>query len=316
MNKEYEALLCEFESWEKARGIKALKRIRPHVKPFFTFLDLKGLSVAEVGFKEAQEFQTYLTTLEDAKGRPRYATLSVKSIVSMTTRLFSFLKQTKKTPGNPFRMIRRIKTERKLPRNIPVESVMNAILEELGRFWEAPGAREARMRYRAHVMAELMYATGLRIGEVLRLNVEDVDFVARTILVRSGKGDKDRIAYLNDYAARVLHLYVKEMRDVINMNKDAGELFGIVNMATVGTVFHKRLGKIATAHGIKRFTSHTFRHSLGFHLLRRGCDMRFIQIILGHEDMNTTTIYTHVDKGDLKRELDVHHPRHFVKAAG
>ena len=104
---------------------------------------------------------------------------------------------------------------------------MDAILGDLSRFWEHKHVRIRRQYYKAHVMAELMYATGMRIGEVLALKAEDVDFNNKTITVKQGKGGKERIAYLNGYAASVLKIYITEMKEVINVNKKSKEVFGI-----------------------------------------------------------------------------------------
>jgi site-specific recombinase XerD len=254
--------------------------------------------------------------MEDEKGNPHYATLTVKAIISMVSRLYNYLKSSGKVYTNPFLGIKRIKTARKLPRNIPMEKEMDAILLDLSRFWEHKDVRERRQYYKAHVMAELMYATGMRMGEVLALKAEDVDFEAKTITVKQGKGGKERIAYLNDYAAMVLKIYAEEMKEVINMNKKSATIFGIASQATVTDVLHKYLNVMCQKHGVGRFTSHNFRHTLGFHLLRRGCDLRYIQLILGHEDMNTTVIYTKVDKGDLRNELDAYHPRQMRRPGG
>jgi integrase/recombinase XerD len=127
--------------------------------------------------------------------------------------------------------------------------------------------------------------------------------------VKCSKGGKERITFLNDYTSRVLRIYVREMKDIVNRNKGKKTIFGITDRATITDTYHKYLNRVCEKHGVGRFTSHSFRHTLGFHLLRRGCDMRYIQLMLGHEDMNTTTIYTKVDKGDLRNELDRHHPR-------
>jgi integrase/recombinase XerD len=164
-------------------------------------------------------------------------------------------------------------------------------------------------------MAELMYATGMRIGEVLRLTKDDIDFESSMIVVKGGKKEQQRIAYLNDYALKVVKIYVSEMKDVVNVKKGSRRIFGVGSAGTMIQTFHKKLDAVCKKHGIERFTSHNFRHTLGFHLLRRGCDMRYIQLILGHKDMNTTTIYTKVEKGDLRCELDTYHPRRFRRDA-
>lgn len=301
-----------FIIYEKERGIKNMEKKVFHLTRFFLYVNSMAVDIFELTYKGAQEFQTYLCTLENKDGTPHYATLTVESIINMVKRFYNYLKNIGKIYTNPFYRIKRIKTERKLPKNLPHEKIMNDILEKLSRFWEQKYVRDKKVYYKAHVMAELMYATGLRIGEVMKLQREDVDFDNKTITVREGKGGKDRIAYLNDYASAVLKIYANEMKEIVNRNKKSKILFGISCMSTIST-YHKVFKRICKEYGISRFTSHSFRHTLGFHLLRRGCDMRYIQLILGHENMNTTTIYTKVEKSDLRSKLDTCHPRQFGK---
>ena len=304
-------LRAGFVAYEKQRGIKNMEKMVYSLSRFFAYVNSMGVDITGLTYKDAQEFQTYLSTLENEDGSSYYATLTVKSIIGMTTKFYTYLKETGKVYTNPFLEIKRIKTKRKLPKHLPYEKTMNDILEELSRFWEHRNIRDRRIYYKTHVMAELMYSTGMRIGEVIKLKPEDVDFESRTIIIKEGKGENDRVAYLNDYALKVLKIYTEEMKEAVNTKKGRSILFGVSSVSTIVQTFHKKLDTVFRKHGIERFTSHNFRHTLGFHLLRRGCDMRYIQLILGHKDMNTTTIYTKVEKGDLRCELDTCHPRRF-----
>jgi len=306
---EQTRLLADFTRFESGRGIRKIKGIAPHLKPLFEYLKTNGIDPHALGIKGAQDFQTHLATLPEADGRPHYATLTVKAIIEIACRFYNFLKATGLVPYNPFLRIKRIKTERKLPRNIPVEQKLSLLLERFRRFWEQEHVRDRRIYYKIHVIAELMYATGMRITEVMTLREKDIDFQNRTIHVTDAKKGRIRTAFLNEYAATVLQIYLEKMRDVVNVNKNSEQVFGLRSNTSIVQTVNKFLIKEGVQTGIGRFTSHNFRHSLGFHLLRRGCDMRYIQLILGHEDMNTTTIYTKVEKNDLKKELDRFHPR-------
>lgn len=311
--KEWQNLCDEFIAYEKIRGIKSPGNLKASLKPFFTYLEITGKTISTIDAKEAQEVQTWLSTLKKEDGSFYYASLSVTTIVSVTLRFYNFLRETGRVYKNPFLGIKRIRRMRKLPRNIPDEKKMNKILKVLKEFWKKKHVREKRIYYKSHVMAELMYATGMRISEVLSLKDKDIDYAQRIIHIKYGKGGKSRYAYLNEYAARVLEIYVKQMRKLINKNKSSELVFGVKNKSTITCTFHRILKQAASEYGINRFPSHNFRHTLGYHLLKRGCDMRYIQLILGHKDMNTTTIYTKVTKKDLKKELDTYHPRQFKK---
>lgn len=314
LNHEQIKLWEDFVTYEKQRGARNIENQAYHLTRFFQYINETSLDIFRLRVQAAQEFQTFLVTLENGKGEPHLATFTVNAIISIVSRFYNYLKDCNKVYINPFLRIKRIRTEKKLPRNIPVEKLMNAILEELAGFWKHKDVRQQRIRYKTHVMAELMYSTGMRMGEVLNLKEEDIDFEARIITVNDNKGKKKRPCYLNEYAARILKIYLTDMRGVINKNRNHECIFGIQSNATVSDVFHKHLNEACRKHKVGTFTSHNFRHSLGFHLLKRGCDMRYIQLILGHEDMNTTTIYTKVAKSDLKCELDKYHPRQFKEA--
>jgi integrase/recombinase XerC len=158
-------------------------------------------------------------------------------------------------------------------------------------------------------MAEFLWASGLRIDELARLRVEDVDTRARLVHVKQGKGGKDRTAYLTEYAAAVLELYLKRMRPLYCDGRGASTLFGVKNGRALDRMLNSSLKREAASFGLEHFTAHAIRHTLGFHLLRRGCDLRYIQLILGHESLSATTLYTMVEKRDLRRQLDRFHPR-------
>jgi site-specific recombinase XerD len=174
--------------------------------------------------------------------------------------------------------------------------------------------RKKILHYKVHVIAELQYSTGLRIGEVAEIKEEDIDFDKSMIWVRKGKGLKSRMVFLNDYARMVLKFYVEEMKELVSGNysrKNEG-IFGAggsrlrENMRNVLNPVMKKLD-------YDPISSHGFRHALGFHLLRAGCDIRYIQEILGHKSIGTTEIYTKIDKEDLKKVLDDFHPRQWGK---
>jgi len=310
-NKTLLLLSNDFVEYEKIRGIKELSTLKSYLKPFFKYLEIIGKEPGDIGVKEAQEFQTHISTLKNENGDLHYASLSVTTIMSIVLRFYNFLRETGTVYKNSFLGIKRIRQEKKLPRHIPGERKMNRFLGVLRDFRKKQTLRKKRQYYKAHVMAELMYASGMRIGEVLALKEADIDFAMKVVHVKQGKSGRDRHAYLNEYAAGVLLLYIKKMRKLVNKNPDSERVFGVKDTSTISSTFHKVLAEAAAKCGIGRFPSHSFRHTLGYHLLRRGCDMRYIQIILGHKDMNTTTIYTKVSKEDLKKELDTYHPRQF-----
>jgi integron integrase len=189
----------------------------------------------------------------------------------------------------------------------------------------------AHMRGDRWLMASLMYGTGLRLMECLRLRVQDIDFERSEILVRSGKGAKDRITMLPESLKAPLHEHLNEVRKVHEQDKAAG--WGSVPLPNAldrkypnagkewrwqwvfpqerrwknhrtleqgrhhvdASIIQKAVREAATRAGlIKRATCHSFRHSFATHLIESGYDIRTVQELLGHKDIKTTMIYTHV----------------------
>jgi site-specific recombinase XerD len=159
-------------------------------------------------------------------------------------------------------------------------------------------------------LAEFLYATGLRIAEAASLLPENIDTRARRVYLPKGKGGKSRTAFLTGYAAEVMEIWLKQGRAALpgrGRRKNGKQLFG-TGRETLAKAANAELKKVCGELDIPVITCHGFRHSLGTHLLKSGCDMRHIQMILGHESLNSTQIYTRVDKEDLKNSLDQYHP--------
>ncbi|MCD4670305.1 MAG: tyrosine-type recombinase/integrase [Actinomycetia bacterium] len=309
MTLEQIRLINDFTEYEILRGYKSFKKIKYFLKIYFKYLDQTGLEITRIKHKDAQNFQGWLSTLTNDKGNVHYAVKTVLDIVNVVMNFYNYLKVIHLVYANPFRGIKLLKLEKTLPKNLPDEKQMNKYLKKFKHFWEQKDTRNARFTYKTHVIAELMYSSGLRIDEVAKLKVEDIDFDRGIIVLKEGKGGKERNVYLGEYALKVLQVYIREMRDVVNMTVFSSNLFGVKDGRNLEYSLNKRLNDTAKETGLHKFTSHYFRHCIGYHLLRRGCDIRYIQLILGHEDLKSTMIYTKVDKKDLKNELDKYHPR-------
>jgi len=190
------------------------------------------------------------------------------------------------------------------------ENEMQQLLAELAGYNEEDHLARMITRYRTHVIAELQYSTGMRISEVARLKVDDVDCKQGIVHIK-GKGQREQTGFLNSYACRILSIYKERMRSLLfsELNDKNGDLLFGITMQGLCEVVNATLNKIAVRCGYKGFTSHKFRHCMGYHLLRAGCNIRYIQQLLGHKQLKTTEIYTKVDKESLKAVLEHCHPR-------
>lgn len=163
--------------------------------------------------------------------------------------------------------------------------------------------------YRNKCMLELLYGTGLRISELLSLTINDIDAINCTIRC-IGKGNKERIVPINDYVIKALNSYL-EVRPSLLKNKKTRELFLNSRGEKLSREgFFKELKKILLKKGLNPNVSpHTLRHSFATHLLEYGADLRVIQEMLGHSDVSTTRIYTHITNQKVAQDYKKYHPR-------
>lgn len=226
---------------------------------------------------------------------------SINRKISSTKVFYRYLVYSKGRHYNPATDLELLKVGRKLPLTLSIEEV-TAIIES------ADDKTPLGLRDRACL--ELLYAAGLRISELLGLKTTDLDMDNELINV-IGKGNKQRIVPFGKKAAKAIDEYVALGRSLII--KERSSPFLVLNargkkMSRMG--FLKILRKYRIKAGIKkRVTPHMFRHSFATHLLEAGADLRAVQELLGHADISTTQIYTHIDREYLKEIYRDHHPR-------
>jgi integrase/recombinase XerD len=267
--------------------------------------DLQGLAEFAAGLGKSVEALTR-PELEGhvrdlmAEGRsPR----SVARAVACYRGFFRFLVIDGRLTVNPADDLRPPRAWKVLPRYLAVEDVDRLI--------EQPVVSTPRgLRDRA--LIELLYATGMRVSELLSLRPADVNLDA-SYLTCSGKGNKQRIVPIGDEAADWVRRYVREGRPALLGKRSSPRLFvnakgGGPGLTRVG--FWKILKVYARQAGLaKGLSPHMLRHSFATHLLERGADLRAIQMMLGHADLSTTQIYTHVLEQRMRSIYDRFHPR-------
>ena len=164
--------------------------------------------------------------------------------------------------------------------------------------------------YRNKAMLELMYASGLRVSELVNLEINDVNVINGTVRC-IGKGNKERIIPIGDIALKYLEIYIDEYRSSMLKGYYCDKLFlNNHGKAMTRQGFFKIIKKISKEKDIKtNFSPHTLRHSFATHLLEYGADLRSIQELLGHQDISTTQVYTHISNNKIRKEYDEYHPR-------
>jgi integrase/recombinase XerD len=183
-------------------------------------------------------------------------------------------------------------------------------MDEVDGLLQAPDTGEPR-GIRDRALIELLYATGLRVSEIVSLRLQDLNLEAG-YLTCTGKGRKQRIVPIGDEAAAWMRRYVHEARPALLKRRSASRLF--VNARGGAALTRVGVWKILKAHGKRAgvrapLSPHVLRHSFATHLLERGADLRAIQMMLGHSDLSTTQIYTHVLEARLRAVYDQFHPR-------
>jgi integrase/recombinase XerD len=184
-------------------------------------------------------------------------------------------------------------------------------LEEVERLLQQPDANTP-FGLRDRAMLEVLYSTGLRVSELTGLKVADMD--TKVGCVRCiGKGDKERVVPVGKKALAIVERYLREGRPEIVKNARTSSAFLFVNRRG-GKISRVGVWKILSNYGKRAglrtsLTPHMLRHSFATHLLERGADLRSVQLMLGHADISTTQIYTHVVEERLKQVYKAHHPR-------
>jgi len=313
LSPENETIYQEFLDYYRYRvssqGYQTIKYLSRMVIAWF---DKKGIHLIDVSIQDVMEFRKSLNECTEGK---KLTAGSICNYLKMGRKIFRFMVKFEKRETNPFSEVKYPRMPDSISRNILSETQMNRLLETLSMFHNAQTAGGRLEKYRLHVVSVLLYATGMRISEAAALLPEDVDVKRREVFIRNGKGGKNRIAFLTGYAADVLEHYIRYGREALlsrGWRKHRERLFG-ADVATLASAVNSELSEVCIKLKIPVITCHGFRHSLGTHLLRAGCDLRHIQMILGHEKLNSTQRYTRVDRRDLRNIIDKYHPRQPVK---
>ena len=237
--------------------------------------------------------------IEWMNGKGKSAATVTRSIASIKS-FYAFLQNRGEIQVNPAKGVATVKVERKFPEILTSREV------EL--FLDQPQCIDAK-GYRDHAMLELLYATGIRVTELISLDVQDVSLSAGFIRCES-KG-KERIIPLYPAAVKAMSDYMKDIRPQLIADPEESALFVNMNgerMSRQGfwkiVKHYQEMAQIS-----KDITPHTLRHSFAVHLLENGADLRSIQEMLGHADISSTQIYTHVVKKQLKDVYQRAHPR-------
>ncbi|CAM3566322.1 site-specific tyrosine recombinase XerD [Marinicrinis lubricantis] len=287
----------DYLSVEKGLAVNTLESYERDLSQFCSYMK-ETFGLDEAGEVSKLHITSYLLALRQKGKASSTVTRNVVSIRGF----FQFLTLERFIEQDPAQHLESPKQDRRLPKSITIEEVEKLLA--------APDiSKPAGLRDKA--MLELLYASGMRVSELMDLDVDNVN-TGMGFVRCIGKGSKERIIPLGKICIDFLNRYLSAARPVLTKKKpDEASLF--VNQAggrMTRQGFWKIIKKYALQLGIRQeITPHTLRHSFATHLLENGADLRAVQEMLGHADISTTQIYTHVTKSKMKEIYDQTHPR-------
>lgn len=256
-------------------------------KPYFE----QELTLENLEERSIRDFLAYL------KMEHHYTAKSLNRKIAALRSYFKYLEDEKIIPRSPMGGIKSAKLEKHLPRVLSESEVRDLL--------EAPVVLNNDKGLRDKAVLEILYATGIRISELVGLNLESLDMENLTMRVR-GKGSKDRLVLFNEAAAKAIEAYLAVRPNIYSNALFLGRGQKRMSRRTVEHIFEEYL-KRAGIH--KSASPHTLRHSFATHMLEGGSDLMTIKELLGHENLSTTQIYTNISLQHIRETYRKSHPR-------
>ncbi|KAB2824207.1 site-specific tyrosine recombinase XerD [Aliivibrio finisterrensis] len=280
---------------ERGLSENTLASYRNDLVKLLQWLEDNHYKCASISAMGLNEYQAYLVDKE-------YKQTSRARMLSALRRFFQYLHREKIRGDDPTALLMSPKLPQRLPKDLSEEQVNDLL--------EAPNVDDP-LELRDRAMLELLYATGLRVTELVSLTMENLSLRQGVVRV-TGKGDKERLVPMGENAVDWIQTFLDQGRPVLLGEKSSDVVFPSkrARQMTRQTFWH-RIKHYAVIAGIDtdKLSPHVLRHAFATHLLNYGADLRVVQMLLGHSDLSTTQIYTHVATERLKQIHQEHHPR-------
>lgn len=290
-DKEILEMYLNYESVEKGLSANTLESYKRDILIYIDFLSRNKKKILKATRKDIESF---LTERKNSGSKSRTVARNKVSIVN----LYKFLVMENYLSKNPTDNLEVIRLKRTLPESLTTKEVDDLL---------SVHNEKTDKGLRDKAIFELMYSSGLRVSEICSIRVEDIVFEEKYLKI-CGKGKRERIVPINDEALDILKRYIQTSRIVMVKGKDTRELFLNFRGDKISRVgIWKIVKETMKKSGIsKNVYPHTLRHSFATHLIQHGADLRAVQRMLGHSDITTTEIYTHVDSSHLKKQMTKH----------
>lgn len=283
-----------FLTVEKGLSPTTIAAYQTDLKQYQTFIE--SMKISDIKMITSDIIIKFLKQLSD-DGKSKK---TIGRMQSTLKNFHQFLMNERVTEHNPTVKLAAIKQDKMIPEYLTVEE-MNHLLETPD---QTPSGK------RDQLIMEVLYACGLRVSELIELTVEDLNLEMGFIKV-TGKGSKERIVPVTNFVSRLISEYIASERLTLLKELNTNQLF-LTNRGKGFTRqgLWKMIKKYALISGInKSITPHTFRHSFATHLIENGADLRAVQELLGHTDINTTQIYTQISNIKIREMYKTYHPR-------
>ncbi len=248
---------------------------------------------------QTSDVRSYLAFLNEKQ----YSKATIARKLATLRSFYKFLVKANRLSSSPVTPVRTPKQEKKLPKFLEYEEVKKLL--------ETPPI-DSWLGARDRAILETLYSTGMRVSELVALNMDDIDFLGEVVHIR-GKGKKERIAPISSSALQVIQYYMefRNKRAQNNSNFDTKVLFVNKHGRRLSTrSVRRKMDKYLKMAGLDPSISpHTLRHSFATHMLNNGADLRSVQELLGHQSLSTTQVYTHLTTRRLKEVYENAHPR-------
>ena len=279
---------------EKNLSQNTLESYKNDLSKFRNFLDKNNKSVLKADHFLILSFLSFLLD----KG---FSSKTVSRNISSLKSFFKYLISVEHIKINPMLNIDAPKSGLFLPTTLTVEETQQIL--------DAPNELRA-IEMRDKAMLYTLYATGMRISELISLNMHNVDLTRGSVQV-IGKGGKERLIPLTSDAINMIKKYLTEAREKLSKGKDHNNIFVSTHGRQISrhSFWHRIKAYLKKVDVKKEVHPHTLRHAFATHMLNNGADLRSVQLLLGHSDLATTQIYTHVAKAEVKNLHKKHHPR-------
>jgi integrase/recombinase XerD len=294
-NKDLIERFCDALWLQEGLSANTLEAYRRDLEGLERWISKRGTALMSASRADLLD---YLSGSVGKGARPR----TTARLLSSLRRFYGYLVREEKIKTDPTALIDSPKLGRPLPKSLSEEQVEKLL--------ESPDVTKP-LGLRDRAMLETLYATGLRVSELVGLTLSQVSLTQGVVRV-IGKGDKERLVPLGEEAISWISRYLAESRSRLVKSRSTDALFTTARGGPMTRqAFWHNLKTHTRKAGIdaKKLSPHTLRHAFATHLLNHGADLRVVQMLLGHADLSTTQIYTHVAQARLKTLHEQHHPR-------